>query len=232
MARRLNDLIQPWAYVAPEDAWMPEGFEEPVEPQLHRPSLLIPEDVRSHLGEWWLPSDRQKARTPNFDIASTCTVDGVRGLLLVEAKAHEGELQNEEAGRSIGNDPSGERAVSHETIGRAIEEARIALSDATSVPWSISRDTHYQMCNRFAWSWKLTDLGVPIVLVYLGFLGAGEMADQSTPLPDHALWEALVMQHSAPLFPNQIWNHRWLVRGVPLIPLIRSTVQPLDGPVV
>ena len=28
------------------------------------------------------------------------------------------------------------------------------------------------MSNRFAWAWKLADLGVPVVLVYLGFFRA------------------------------------------------------------
>ncbi len=36
----------------------------------------------------------------------------------------------------------------------------------------------YQLCNRVAWAWKLADLGVPGVLVFLGFLNATEMRDQ------------------------------------------------------
>ena len=104
----------------------------------------------------------------------------------------------------------------------------IGLATATQLPWRIFRDSHYQMSNRFAWAWKLTDLSIPVVLVYLGFLEAGEMADRGEPFGDHDAWDALVRAHSAPLCPAEIWNRRWLVNGVPFAPLIRSLEQPLD----
>ena len=206
---------------------MPDGFANTAEPQLHLPSPLLPEDERRALGHWWLPHDRQEARTPNFDLASTCTIDGVAGLMLVEAKAHDTELSKEAAGRRLDSDASEGRRASHETIGRAIEEARCDLSETTSLPWSISRDTHYQMCNRFAWAWKLADVGIPVILVYLGFMRADEMKDRGTPFSSPSEWEALVRSHSAELFPDQIWNRRWSVNEVPFIPLIRSIEQPL-----
>ena len=56
------------------------------------------------------------------------------------------------------------------------------------------------MSNRFAWAWKLTDLGIPIVLVYLGFLGATEMKDNGQPLADAGAWESIVKRHSQVLF--------------------------------
>ena len=40
---------------------------------------------------------------------------------------------------------------------------------------------HYSLCNRVAWAWKLAQLGVPVVWVYLGFLNATEMLDQGQP---------------------------------------------------
>jgi hypothetical protein len=55
------------------------------------------------------------------------------------------------------------------------------------------------MSNRFAWTWKLTECGIPVVLVYLGFLNASEMADLGEPFSSQDSWEALVMTHSAPL---------------------------------
>ena len=128
----------------------------------------------------------------------------------------------------LSNDASEGRRASHLTISDAIEQARIGLGEATDLPWAISRDTHYQMSNRFAWSWKLTELGFPVVLVYLGFLRADEMVDRGLPFPDHAAWEALVHEHSSPLFPSQVWNRRWLVNNVPFIPMIASTSQALE----
>ena len=83
------------------------------------------------------------------------------------------------------------------------------------------------MSNRFAWSWKLTEFGIPVVLVYLGFLQATEMEDRGAPFVDGDDWHALVSMHSTPLFPGEVWNRRWMVNGVPFIPLIKSLEVPL-----
>src|SRR5215217_4056296 len=96
-------------------------------------------------------------RRPNFDIASTCTIGGAPGLLLVEAKAHDQELKREAAGRRLTKDASDDRKASHQTIEGAIMDARKGLSGDTSLAWRIGRDSHYQMSKRFAWSWKLTE---------------------------------------------------------------------------
>jgi hypothetical protein len=206
---------------------MPQGFDVVKEAQLHRaPRLLNPEVSRS-LADWWLPTGLAHARTPNFDIAASCSVDGQTGIVLVEAKAHDQELIKESAGRRIGPEERLDRRASHETIARAIDEANTGLGAATAYSWSLSCDSHYQMSNRFAWAWKLADLGVPVVLVYLAFLGADEMKDRGDPIVSPAEWVALVMQHSAPLFPAGVWDRKWAVNGVPFIPLIASVNQPL-----
>jgi len=234
VAARLTTLVAPFATVAPSDRWMPRGFADLGEAQLHRAPRLLSFTLSARLGEWWLPSDRQEARTPNFDIASTCTIDGTPGLLLIEAKAHETELTKEAAGRRLASADSAEREASHATIGVAIESTRRGLEAATRLRWQISRDSHYQMSNRFAWSWKLTELGIPVVLVYLGFLKAKDMSKPGeVAFVDAAAWDSLVRSHSAPLFPEEVWNRRWTVNGVPFIPLIRSLELSLqqDTPV-
>jgi hypothetical protein len=231
VAAQLSALADPWATVSPADCWMPEGFEAPEEPQLHRALRLLDADICRQLGEWWLPPDRQHATTPNFDIASTCMIDGAPGLLLVEAKAHDEELKKEAVGRILLEDASEDRRASHGTIGDAIEAARRGLSNATSSQWQISRDSHYQISNRFAWAWKLTELGLPVVVIYLGFLNALEMDDRGKPFGTHAEWESLVRDHSKSLFPDEVWGRRSPLNGVPLIPLIRSTAVALDGSV-
>jgi hypothetical protein len=83
---------------------------------------------------------------------------------------------------------------------------------------------------RFAWSWKLTELGVPMVLVYLGFLNAVEMADRGKPFRSHADWDALVRAESEPVCPAGIWiwDRRWDVHGQAFVPLIRSLELALD----
>ena len=228
VAARLSALAAPFATVSCEDHWMPQGFTDLQEAQLHQAPRLLDRKISEQLTSWWLEAASQKAMTPNFDIASTCTIEGTHGLLLVEAKAHDEELSKEASGRLLGLDSSEDRRASHEKIGAAIDAARMSLERTTSLPWRITRDTHYQISNRFAWAWKLTELGVPVVLVYLGFLRANEMTDRGKPFIDHADWERLVKSHSEALFPPQVWGQRWESGGRALIPLIRSLEQALD----
>lgn len=238
VAARLTELITPWGLVSRPDRWMPDGFRVTQEAQLHRAPRLLDPAICKQLGAWWLPFDQQNARTPNFDIAATCTVEGKSGIVLVEAKAHYKELDKESVGRarevrkptrSALTETQEERNKSHETIGAAIESARLGIAAATKCDWHIARDTHYQMSNRFAWTWKLATLGTPVILVYLGFLGCSDMSKNGEqPFPDHSSWERLVLSHSAPLFPPEVWNRRWALNGVPFIPIIRSMHQLLE----
>jgi hypothetical protein len=208
---------------------MPQGFADLEEAQLHKAPSLLPLALGARLGAWWLPACRQEAMTPNFDIASTCLIGGAPGMLLIEAKAHELELTKESAGRIVTERDSDDRKASHATIGAAIELARSGLEAATQLKWQISRDSHYQMSNRFAWSWKLVELGIPVVLVYLGFLKATDMSKPGeVPFADAGSWETLVKAHSGPLFPAEVWDQTWSVNGAQLVPLIRSLEVSLD----
>lgn len=218
VAARLTDLIAPWGTVTEEDRWMPEGFGNIEEAQLHSADSLLPGGVRADLQSWWMAV---AATTPNWDIASTCTIEGKSGLLLVEAKAHDEELIGEEIGKRLDDSASCNSRKNHAHIDGAIREANSGLNVA--VPgWNLSRDSHYQMSNRFAWPWKLTELGFPVILVYLGFTYAVEMHDQGKPFVDHTDWQKLVKAHSEPLFPSHVWDDKWTVNGQAFIPLIRS----------
>ena len=168
-------------------------------------------------------------RTPNWDVASTCTIEGKAGIVLIEAKAHDQELIKEETGRKNMKAPvSGSARRNLLRIDWAIRDASAALAENTGLSWALSRDWNYQMSNRFAWAWKLTDLGIPVVLVYLGFLGASEMRDQGNPIADPADWETVVKHHSQALFPAEVWGRRWTCGGHPFIALIRSIDVPLN----
>lgn len=238
VAGRLTALAAPWAEVRPTDRWMPAGFEAVVEAQLHRAPRLLDPGMRAVLRDWWLAPASTTGKTPNWDIASTCLVQGSPGLLLIEAKAHDEELHKEEVGRTLKpvlrdrpeTQSEADRRASHGKIGLAIEEAANGLTAATGHQWQISRDSRYQMSNRFAWSWKLTQLGVPVVLVYLGFLQASEMTDRGVPFESAAEWERLVWSHSEPLFPRTVWEQRWECGGHALVPLIRTLTVDLKGP--
>ena len=236
VAQRLTELISaPEVAITEQDCWMPRGCPvqsnetwdtAPIqEAKLGEVEGLLSPAERSNVTRWWLAVTK-RANTPNWDLASTCTVAGRRGILLVEAKAHAEELRKAEAGKGSSGD-SANSAANHRRIGDAIASAKAGCERATGVPWGISRDTHYQMSNRCAWSWKLTELGYPVVLVYLGFLRAQEMQDISAPFASHAEWEALVKAHSRTLFPGTFWNNPFELNGQTFMPLIRSLEQPL-----
>lgn len=234
VAVKLTQLIDGWGSVNPDDHWMPRGLEHPTEAQLHDAPLLVDAIGRQALKSWWFAAPGGAQMTPNWDIASTCSIEGVedrKGLLLIEAKAHDAELIKEEAGRTAKAPVTTNSRRNHERIGACIRDANLALTGETNLPWALSRDWNYQMANRFTWSWKLTELGVPVILVYLGFLRAEEMRKPgTTPFADDAEWDALVRAHSEPLFPTVVWNRRWPLHGQALIPLIRTFDQPLEAP--
>ena len=150
VAARLTDLVGlPEVAVSPNDFWMPRGKpiktgkgwdKEPVaEARLDRSAEFVAPEVRRKLRDWWLEIVRG-ANTPNWDLATTCTIEGREGLLLVEAKAHSNELSN--AGKP--EPPTENGWKNHERIGQAIEQANAGLGRVTARPWGLSRDSHYQ----------------------------------------------------------------------------------------
>ncbi len=99
---------------------------------------------------------------------------------------------------------------------------RPALLGARSRAWRINQRTRMGRV-AFAWAWKLASLGVPVVLVYLGFLNAGEMKDRGEPLSDARHWQNIVQNHSESVVPVSVWVEPVLINCTPLHALIRST---------
>lgn len=54
-------------------------------------------------------------------------------------------------------------------VGESIAIANHALNVLTS-GFKLSRDAFYQISNRMAWGWRLASLGVPVTVLYLGFV--------------------------------------------------------------
>ena len=186
------------------------------EARVDRDPGFLSAEQREAVRAWWLAVPKN-ANTPNWDIACTCTICGKPGLLFVEAKAHASELHA--AGKKEPSSSNGR--LNHRRIGCAIAQANAGL-DAALPGWALSRDSHYQLANRFAWAWKIASLGVPVVLVWLGFLQADEMSDQGTPFGDAKQWIARVINHSQGCVPAAVWDQCLDIGGTPLIPLIRS----------
>lgn len=238
VASRLTALIETFGRVSANDCWLPRGFDDPTEAQLHEADKLLQPGHSLELRKWWFKRYiGGKQSSPSFDLTSTCTVivEGAerRGLLLIEAKAHDTELRKEEGGKIIEPDASVGRQANHDHIGLALSGCNAPLNRLTGLEWKLSHRTRYQMSNRFGWAAKLMELGYPVVLVYLGFLRAEEMLDQGTPLADHAAWEALVKSHGNSVVPELAWDRIWQADGQCLVPLIRSVEisydQPVDG---
>jgi len=213
VASWLTKLGGPCATVdADRHKWTPSGFLQPQEARLGRTREFLSCGDRNEVLRWWL---RAGTNTPSWDIVSTCDFDGQPGLLLVEAKAHDQELAEED--RCHATHPGNVCQ-----IGKALSKASAELEQV--VPgWHLSRDSHYQLSNRFAWSWKIASLGIPVVLVYLGFLDAEEMADQGRPFGSPKDWATAVRSYSSGVVPaDGVWERRIEINGTPMCALTRS----------
>ncbi len=232
VARRLTELIDmPNIEVCANDTWLPLG--KPVklpngkwdkspasEAELDKEGSPLPGDIRIKLRKWWLATGRNP-RTPNWDIVSTCSINGEMGLLLVEAKAHAAELAPRSDRCGSSNDEN--RAK----IAKAISQANTGLHIATEAQWNLSRDHHYQISNRFSWAWKLASLGVPVVLMYLGFLNAQDLTGK-TLFQSWDDWERCVKEYGKNVVDNGCWDQLLNIDGTPMLPIIRSYEQPFD----
>lgn len=171
-----------------------------------------------NLRKWWLVHERG-ANTPNWDIAAGCEIEGRTGLILVEAKANVPELSV--LGKPVEPKASTASADNHERIAIAITEACSGLQRLGAAT-TISRDSHYQLSNRVAFAWKLATLGIPTVLVYLGFTGDDGIADAGAPFSDKAHWETVFGQYAYSVVPRSIFEQRIDCVAAPVWFLLRS----------
>jgi hypothetical protein len=195
--------------LTPTSRWEPRGYAHRGEARLSQfgPAVL-PDIDWSGFAAWWLDHG---GSTPTWDIAMQCDVGGRPGLVLVEAKAHVSELSTD--GKPVAREnvakPRSERSVAnsaanHEQIGVAIREAQNAL--APLIPGiAINRDAHFQLSNRIAFGWKLTRMGIPTVLLYLGFTGdEGMRTSARTPFADDAHWQTTFRQYLKGVCPASV----------------------------
>lgn len=230
VAGRLTGLVKPFGSVSKGYVWRPRGFERTDELQLHIQNRVIPLKVSRELQRWWFAV--RGGASPNWDIVSQCSVgkgkDSKDGVLLVEAKAHSAELDSDAKSPAGASDGS---QRNHKRIGDAIDEANVGLQRLTgNAGWSLSRDHCYQISNRFAWAWKIAELGVPVVLVYLGFLDASEMSDKGDTFADPEGWDRCVKVHAKGQVPEDVWEQPFQTSsGVSLIARIVAVRQALGA---
>ena len=177
----VNDLLgSTGVTINSRDIHRPVGHGDGVEFELpdfcwcFRPRWKVHDCLRS----WWCPSSQlnKGSRTPLWDLISTCTVLGRKGLLLVEAKTHEGELVWK----------SHQARINHDHVRTAVANISHLLTTVSGAKVSLDVDNDYQLAVRVAWATFLASKGIPVALLYLGFTG-----DSTTPdfLRDDAHWQ-------------------------------------------
>ena len=199
----------------------PRGYKDFDEVRLGQANKLISPQIRRELNNWWLGRNTESSGnrdTPNWDIACRAKINSQEGLVLVEAKAHKAELWNKE---TSGADPLG--SLIH--IKNAINQANDALN-IIMPGFKLQHNEYYQLSNRFAWSWKLASMGIPVILIYLGFLKAYEMRSVTT-FDEAGDWLNCVEGYCFEKIPSAIWNREVKTGAASFYPIIRSmNIQP------
>jgi hypothetical protein len=214
-------LVQPVrAVLTAESVWMPRGRSAPEEARLE---TFGPRGIPQHpswdrLRQWWLKHTRG-ANTPNWDLAVRCDIDGRPSLILVEAKANVPEMSD--AKKPLPPDASVQSVENHEQIAAAIREACEALR-AIDPHVAITCESHYQLANRVAFTWKLASLGIPTVLVYLGFTGDSGIRDAGEPFADAAAWQHAFANYCAGVVPPEMFERPLAIGDTRAWLLVRS----------
>jgi hypothetical protein len=151
----INSLVQPLAEVGLQHRHMPRGFRCPDEAQFSETDGLLDATLCRTLKEWWLAKP-DNATLPNWDLVSTCAVGGASGLVLLEAKAHAGELKTKDC-------CGAKDSENLESIVRAVSQASAALGQ----DWSLSANRCYQLGKPLrlgvetGQSWNPCSIGLP-----------------------------------------------------------------------
>lgn len=211
-----------------ETSFRPHGYKSPDEARLETfgPDCNSGSNAWLMLKKWWLDYPAG-ANTPNWDMAVYCLIDGKPGFALIEAKANWQELDT--AGKRLSHDASPKSQANHRRIGKAIEEACIGWR-RFDPSVSIARDSHYQLANRLAFTWKLAMLGFPVVLVYLGFTGDEGIQNVADQFSDDKSWQSAFYSHIERIFPKELFERRLDLGAAPVWLLSRSRPVIKESP--
>lgn len=205
---QMNSLIKSLkATISVYDNWMPKSRYLDKEAELKDfLKYSFSEKLGIDIHDWWLAAKHAHTRTPNWDLVSTCTFEGKRSILLIEAKAHWDELDNESHGKKLDFEASANSISNHEQIRNAIAQANSAISKQIAGV-SISRDSCYQLSNRVAHAWWLANQGIPVVLLYLGILDCQDMIDGKRKLfTNDSDWQKCFVNHAKQVGVNKMLN--------------------------
>lgn len=107
----------------------------------------------------------------------------------------------------------GKATPNYVRIGKALDEAGEALSKITGKQVNIThkmRHTHFQLANRVAFSWKIASMGVPVILVYLGFLRDKTLGDEKRypPFENDNDWKRELRKYMGEYIPCS-FTEKW-----------------------
>jgi hypothetical protein len=168
-------------------------------------------------GRWWAPLGGAK---PKMDLICKIIINGKPGLLFVEAKAHEGELDWN--GKPLADDASEGSRQNHDNIAAQIASANEHLNRNAYPGFNLSIGNHYQLANRVTYLWKLANLGIPTLLLYLGFTGDGYFP--SDQIRDDRHWLRIMGGYLQGVIPQDFPERMLRLKSsdTPLGMLIRS----------
>ena len=200
----MNKTLMPFDVVLEDKKTLqPKGFIDSSEFRLqryvneHRLVNLFPNLKGFNFNKWWNPHG---GGAPTWDMISLCKLNGKDAILLVEAKAHTSEFDT--YGKKEKDNPSDGTKANSINIEKRIKEACDYLNNTTK-GFNVSINKHYQLSNRVAFSWKLNQLNIPVVLLYLGFTGDNYFKDNFT---DKIHWEKEFKLYLEDVVPHDFLN--------------------------
>jgi len=181
--------------------YYPKGFPNPNEIELDKVELPINVDFNycKELNRWWL---KRSAKTPTWDLVCNAEINEEQGLILVEAKAHKGELIN-----------TSDKLEAEKGSQNYIKITEALYEVSKLYGYELKYEECYQMSNRIAWSIKLASIGIPVVLIYLGFINTEEMktsiTSKDTLITSSEQWRDMVIECSNNIgFNSSCWEEK------------------------
>jgi hypothetical protein len=177
---------------ASEPTWVSpladEGYEEFWNERFLERLELLDDHLEAFREFWpfkpWVNGKVNPRGTPHWDaLARVPLADGTYGAVMVEAKAHRGELVKR-------NDKSKADAASLKKITKSLAVARDYYGVAATAPAWESR--YYQFCNRLAHLWWMNEqANVPAWVVWLLIVDDPVWRDRMTAPQWHDAFEAI-----------------------------------------
>jgi hypothetical protein len=209
------------AVVAADDHWYPCGRSKKKDwTEAELEDYLKRHPIPGYSGldrRWWIAF---KGTRPTWDLICQLDFDGKPGLLLVEAKAHIGEMSEKNSKSPV--DKKNDRSVANDlSIRLRLAETNLGLNALGLGSFRLSADHDYQLSNRIAYLQKLASDGVPTVLMYLGWIGSPDW--KTDPLATESAWETAVKGHFERVGPWEfVGPNRQTSSGTPFQMIVRS----------